>query len=408
MTEKYGFASDRGRNESVLDEVLEGEDVLEEEVHIDEETGEVCDSAGNVVDVDVLDDSEPGSEDARQQLVEAQTIQGRYSGAQRSRRSNAETIPERFLVSTVQAAQAQVPGPYCPPEYCPSMPKLVAQAAVSHEEFMRRNPTNSQAMKGPDSKLWIASDLKEKLSLTETQPGRVGPTMVEIQRNEVPPGHPILPITKQRKIKSNGTYKSRFCVMGNLEHFEGPTFASTASKKTVWLFFALTTRLGLKSRFFDVTGAFCHERPTRLIIVELDGKYYKLLYSLYGTADAPKLFQDGLLDHLRAGGYTQSAWDQCLFYKWISVLLYIYIMFHVDDFDTAGTDEAIIDEFEAHMKSKYEITSNTDGVFLGVEITPHGLHHNIFRKPAQLQNIFDKYLSHGPFLPPPKGPMKIT
>jgi hypothetical protein len=232
--------------------------------------------------------------------------------------------------------------------------------------------------------------------------------MVEIQRSEVPPGHPILPITKQRKIKSNGTYKSRSCVMGNLEDFEGPTFASTASKKTVWLFFALTTRLGLKNRFFDVTGAFCHERPTRLIIVDLDGKYYKLLYSLYGTADAPKLFQDGLLDHLRAGGYTQSAWDQCLFYKWISALLYIYIMFHVDDFDTAGTDDDIIDEFETHMKTKYEITSNTDGVFLGVEITPHGLHHNIFRKPAQLQNIFDKYLPNGPFLPLPKGPMKIS
>ena len=109
MTEKYGFASDLAGDESVLDEMLEREEVLEEEVHINEETGEVCDSDGNVVDVDALEDLEQESADARQQLVEAQTIQGRYSGAQRSRRSNAETIPERFLVNTVQAAQNRVP-----------------------------------------------------------------------------------------------------------------------------------------------------------------------------------------------------------------------------------------------------------------------------------------------------------
>ena len=399
--EKHQFATESPGDETLLDDALD--EVLEEEVFIKQETGEVCDSSGNIVDTQALVQSESGEVAALGDLVQAQTQQGRYSGAQRSRRSNAETLPERFLVQSVEAAQINVPGPYCP-----DMSELVVRAAVSHDEFMRRNPTNSQAMKGPDQEKWRAADLKELVSLTEEQPGRIGPTMCEIQRHEVPPGQPILPITKQRKIKSNGTYKSRFCVMGNLEHFEGPTFASTASKKTVWLFFALSTRLGLKNRFFDVTGAFCHERPKRLIIVELDGKYYRLMYSLYGTADAPRLFQDGLVDHLRAGGYIQSAWDQCLFYKWISILVYIYIMFHVDDFDTAGTDEGIIDEFEAHMKKKYDITSNTDGVFLGVEITPHGPHHSIFRKPSRLQNIFDKYLPAGPFLPLPKGPMKIS
>jgi hypothetical protein len=42
MTEKYGFASDRAGDESVLEQVLEGGDVLEEEVHINEETGEAA------------------------------------------------------------------------------------------------------------------------------------------------------------------------------------------------------------------------------------------------------------------------------------------------------------------------------------------------------------------------------
>ena len=261
-------------------------------------------------------------------------VQGRHSTVVRSRRSNAESLPERYLVQVAEASA--VPGPYSPP-----MPEFMVRAAISHEEFMRKNPTNGQAMKGPDRDKWLASDKEEEEQLTMPQKGRIGPVMKEIQRGEIPVGCKILPITKQRKIKSSGKYKSRYCVMGNLDDFNGPTYASTASKKIVWLLFALSTRLGLHTRFFDITGAFMHERPTRDIYVTVDGKFYILLYSLYGTKDAPKLFQDGLVVHLQEGGYVQSKWDQCLFYKWISVMVYIYIMFHVDDFDASGTSEEI-------------------------------------------------------------------
>ena len=182
------------------------------------------------------------------------------------------------------------------------MPEFLARAAVSHEEFMRKNPTNKQAMTGPDHEKWKAADKVEEDSLTIPQTGRDGSVMEEIQRSQVPEGMVILPITKQRKIKSNGVYKSRYCVMGNLDDFNGPTYASTASKKIVWLLFALTTRLGLHTRFFDITGAFMNERPTRDIVVTVDGKFYILRYSLYGTKDAPKLFHDGLLLHLKGGG----------------------------------------------------------------------------------------------------------
>ena len=300
-------------------------------------------------------------------------------------------------------AEAAVPGPYSPPTS-----DLMARAAVSHEEFMRRNPTKRQAEQGPDWKEWKASDDREREQLTTPQEGRIGPVMQEIRRSEVPEGQVILPITKQRKIKGNGTYKTRWCVMGNLDDFNGPTYASTAAKKVVWLLFALTTRLGLHTRFFDITGAFMHERPTRDIYVSVDHKFYKLLYSLYGTKDAPKLFQDGLVVHLTSGGYIQSRWDQCLFYKWISILIFIYIIFHVDDLDAAGTSEEILDEFEVHMKKKYEVTSNTDGVFLGIAIQSHGLEATIFRRPIMLQNIFDTYLPQGPTKPPPRGPIQLS
>ena len=152
-----------------------------------------------------------------------------------------------------------------------------------------------------------------------------------------------------------------------------------------------------------------HEKPTRDIVVTVNGKFYWLRYSLYGTKDAPKLFQDGLVDHLQAGGYVQSKWDQCLFYKWISVLIYIYILFHVDDFNASGTSEEILDDFEVHLKIKYEVTSNTDGVFLGIEVQQHGPESTIFRRPAMLQNIFETYLSDGPKMAiAPRGPMQLS
>jgi len=203
-----------------------------EEVQLDLVTGRMYSKEGREVDMD----------GQQSDVIAGPSIQGRHSTSSRSRRSNAESLPERYLAQVAEASA--VPGPYSPP-----MPEFIVRAAISHEEFMRKNPTNGQAMKGPDRDKWLASDKEEEEQLTLPQKGRVGPVMKEIQRWDIPVGCKILPITKQRKIKSSGKYKSRYCVMGNLDDFNGPTYASTASKKIVWLLFALSTRLGLQKQF---------------------------------------------------------------------------------------------------------------------------------------------------------------
>ena len=60
------------------------------------------------------------------------------------------------------------------------------------------------------------------------------------------------------------------------------------------------------------------------------------------------------------------------------------------------------------VTKKYEVTSNTDGVFLGVALQRYGRDATIFRRPVMLQNIFDMYLPHGPSRSPPRGPMQQT
>ena len=50
------------------------------------------------------------------------------------------------------------------------------------------------------------------------------------------------------------------------------------------------------------------ERPNREVYVSLDGVIYLLLYNLYGLKYAAKVFNGGLVEHLRKGGSTQSLW----------------------------------------------------------------------------------------------------
>ena len=86
-------------------------------------------------------------------------------------------------------------------------------------------------------------------------------------------------------------------------------------ERVVWLISALSILLGLFRRFFGVKGAFIAERPNREVYVSLDGVIYLLLYNLYGLKDAAKVFNYGLVEHLRKEGYNQSLWDECLFGK---------------------------------------------------------------------------------------------
>lgn len=149
----------------------------------------------------------------------------------------------------------------------------------------------------------------------------------------VPKGISVWPIKRHCKIKDTEEYKVRWVVLGNLDDYSGDTYAPTAGKREVWLVFALAILLGLCRRFFETD-----ERGLRVIEWE----------DLHGAV------HDGLREHVESGGYTQSVWDRCLFYKWVSILSFIYLLFHMDDFKAAATSEALIDEFhQQHLASKY-------------------------------------------------------
>ncbi len=74
---------------------------------------------------------------------------------------------------------------------------------------------------------------------------------------------------------------------------------------------------------------------------------------MYGLKDAAKVFNDELNQHLIDGGYTQSMWDLCLFYKWTSIMSFIILVCQVDDFSASSSQDDLLDKFEKHMETKY-------------------------------------------------------
>ena len=285
----------------------------------------------------------------------------------------------------------------------PDVSALMSNASLlSSGEFNNKNPTWGQAMKRPDRDSWIAADLLERKQYFETK--KTFQPVVE-GRLGVPRGCKILPLKRHCKIKLDGTYKVRWVALRNLDNFEGDTFAPTASKKIVYLVFAVSLLLGLHMRWYDIGGAFMAEKPTRTVYVEIDGDVYILLKSLYGLTDSHKVFNDGLVSHLVNGGYVQSKWDQCLFVKWISDKEYIYIIFHVDDFTVSCTSESLHTAFEQYLRTKYtEVSVNEDGMFLGIQCAKKSDGSMVFTKPFQLLSIFEKFLPNGP-VAVPKDPM---
>ena len=281
--------------------------------------------------------------------------------------------------------------------------QLMTCVLISTDEFNRRNPKWNKAKQGENKAEWLEADANEWKQQFDPE----HTTLEEVigGLDAIPRGTKVYPIKRVCKIKDDGTYKLRYCVLGNLDDYGGDTFAPTICKKLVWLLFAVSVLLGLYTQFFDIKGAFMSARPTRDIYVILDGKVYRLLYSLYGLKDAAKVFNDELVEHLINGGYVQSKWDQCFFIKWTSISSFIYIIVHVDDFKASASQQSLIDEFGDHLKQKYGITTNTDGMFLGVRIEKQLDGSTVFTKPFMLQTLFDKFLPAGPFLTIPMDPM---
>ena len=143
---------------------------------------------------------------------EAEEVPGLLNPLQRKKRSTAGQCPKRFIDSCATLAYQTfvsvllwVGLAITNTISAPVTTRLVTNAAVSHEEYMRRNPKWRKAILGPESDKWKIADDAERDQQLKRQPGKDGPHMVELLggKSDVPKGMPIFPIKRVCKIKSN-------------------------------------------------------------------------------------------------------------------------------------------------------------------------------------------------------------
>jgi len=193
-------------------------------------------------------------------------------------------------------------------------------------------------------------------------------------------GKQILPgtWTFKRKRRPNGDvkkYKSRWCARGDLEDTSDmETYAPVVSWSTVRLLLYFVLQFGLKTKCADFSQAFVQATLEDPIYMHLPRGFedanqpdscLKLIKSLYGISQAPRLWFQHLKKNLEAQGFVQSTYDHCLFYS-----KHITLVVFVDDIVCAFEDEDKVNKlFKALNPTGDKLTDEgTLQEFLGIDV----------------------------------------
>ena len=161
------------------------------------------------------------------------------------------------------------------------------------------------------------------------------------------------------------------------------TFSPCAYKETLLFFIALAIFFGLPLHEMDIVAAFLYSILETPVYCRMPPEfrdengeyiYWVLFKSLYGMRRAPRNFYDHLISILKAAGYLCAPFDNCVFYKIPNGELFILVLW-VDNIYYFSTCPQLIVEFEAMMKTHFEITKSDEASnILGMVCQPNNDH----------------------------------
>lgn len=204
----------------------------------------------------------------------------------------------------------------------------------------------------------------------------------------------IVPCTWTFKRKRNPftgeikRYKARLCLRGDLEQEITQKYAPVGNWETIRMMLILTARFKFKTRCIDIANAFVQARLKKAKYMEIpmgyadmpsllamlpegaDIKDYcvKLHRSLYGAADAPKLFYEHCDKIFEKIGMKKCEKDPCLYLgDGIAVSCYVDDQFIISESDDK------IDQFIAALKREgLPVTDEGEiSQYLGIVVTPN-------------------------------------
>ena len=205
-----------------------------------------------------------------------------------------------------------------------------------------------------------------------------------VDKKTVPKGAKIIDtmfkfVTKRK----NGVFvkfKARLVARGDQQVGVRDTYAPTVHTSTLRMLLAVAATKGLQVSSLDIASAFLIENMDEDVYIRLPSGYTddnnmgeticKLNKSLYGLCQAPRIFHNGLVSHLKEQGYKRCVHDPCLFIKTMPDGSALFAAIHVDDIlvmsDSIVHNETLKDDMEKKYKISWE--PETDS-FLGLTIT---------------------------------------
>ncbi|GJU08038.1 putative ribonuclease H-like domain-containing protein [Tanacetum coccineum] len=161
-------------------------------------------------------------------------------------------------------------------------------------------------------------------------------------------------------------------------------FAPVARLEAIRIFLAFASYMGFIVYQMDVKSAFLYgkideevyvSQPPGFLDPKSPQKVYKVVKALYGLHQAPRAWYATLSTFLLKNGYRRGTIDKTLFLKKDKHDI-ILVQVYVDDIIFGSTKKSWCDEFEALMKSRFQMSSMGElTFFLGLQVKqkPNGI-----------------------------------
>ena len=168
--------------------------------------------------------------------------------------------------------------------------------------------------------------------------------------------------------KPDNSIKARFVVKGFQENFDDASDSPTSSRETIKVFLAIAANKGWIVESSDVRSAFLQsDSIDRDVFVDppqerkKHGIIWRLKKPCYGLDDASRKWFMSFKKTLKDLGLVQSQREYCLFLYHEQEKLEGFLVFHVDDIISAGSEK--FNEIMKKLRTKYNFGKVEKGAF---------------------------------------------
>ena len=273
--------------------------------------------------------------------------------------------------------------------------------------------TAYEALNGPNSKEWKDAMNKEIQTLTDR-----GTWVLE----ELPPGKKPVGVKWVLKVKTQADgsldkFKARLVAKG-FTQIEGQdftmTFAPVSDYTTARMFLAVCAVKKYHLLQLDVKNAFLYgEMDAHVYMKQPEGysdgtdRVCKLVKSLYGLKQSPRMWYERLSSALKRHGFHTSDYDDALFIN-LGLLPPVWCLVYVDDILMMSSSQDNLNICAAKLRSEFEMTvSDEPSQYLGMNVQKNMKTGEItISQEKYVQNMVKRYdvepprKTYTPLIPP--------